>query len=153
MPCLPCVLQCDVDAVCVVSAGAVFNTIIEMFPNMRVSVYIVCIVYIEPTVHLTQQSINMSMQVSPVTTTSIASSYSQGNKWRHIPALSYSKLLRTGRADCNLPCCTFYSQYEMCVSIFAPSKTMNCDKLTQSVSDKIESNVTGAGVQQQPTLG
>ena len=71
MPCLPCVLQCDVDAVCVVSAGAVFNTIIEMFPNMRVSVYIVCIVYIEPTVHLTQQSINMSMQVSPVTTTSI----------------------------------------------------------------------------------
>ena len=69
MPRLPCVLQCDVDAVCVVSAGAVFNTIIEMFPNMRVSVYTV---YIEPTVHLTQQSINMSMQVSPVTTTSIA---------------------------------------------------------------------------------
>ena len=106
MPRLPCVLQCDVDAVCVVSAGAVFNTIIEMFPNMRVSVYIVYIVYIVPTVHLTQQSINMSMQVSPVTTTSIASSYSQGKKSRHIPALSCSKLLRTGRADCNLPSCT-----------------------------------------------
>ena len=106
MPRLPCVLQSDVDAVCVVSAGAVFNTIIEMFPNMRVSVYIVCIVYIVPTVHLTQQSINMSMQVSPVTTTSIASSYSQGKKSRHISALSCSKLLRTGRADCNFPCCT-----------------------------------------------
>ena len=106
MPRLPCVLQCDVDAVCVVSAGAVFNTIIEMFPNMRVSVYSVYSVYsahspLNTTIyqheHASQPSHHHQHRY-----------YSQGKKSRHIPALSCSKLLRTGRADCNLPSCTLY---------------------------------------------
>ena len=106
MPCLPCVLQCDIVAGCVVSACAVFNTIIEMFPNMRVSVYTV---YIEPTLstlHLAQQSINMSMQVSPVTTTSMLAATLRGTSEHTFLLLHILEAVRTNcKFDCKLSCC------------------------------------------------
>ena len=66
-----------------------------MFPNMRVSVYTV---YIEPTLstlHLTQQSINMSMQVSPVTTTSMLAATLRGTSEHTFPLLHILEVVRT----------------------------------------------------------